>query len=108
LSVEARGGVKPEKSEPVSVSSVGSFDDSRARTYRSIEDEGEYETIDQYICNDKKRKGEHNPFDLVLNFYLIKSNVDIEAHDKTLSMHECIRQLNLSRQKLKDVIANAK
>jgi hypothetical protein len=55
-----------------------------------------------------KRKGEHNPRDLVLNFYISRADVDREAHNKILSIQECIKQLNFSRQKLKDVVANAK
>jgi hypothetical protein len=55
-----------------------------------------------------KREGVRNHLDLVLNFYLIKSDVYREAHDRTLSMQECTRQLNFSRHKLKDVVANAK
>jgi hypothetical protein len=55
-----------------------------------------------------KRKGERNPQDLVLNLYLSKADVDREAHDKTLSIQECIKKLNFSRQKLKDAVANAK
>jgi hypothetical protein len=54
-----------------------------------------------------KRKREHNSRDLVLNFYLSKSDVDRDAHDKPLSIQECIKQLNFSRQKLKDVVAKA-
>jgi hypothetical protein len=38
----------------------------------------------------------------------MKSDVDRETHDCTLPVQECIRQLNFSRQKLKDVVANAK
>jgi hypothetical protein len=34
--------------------------------------------------------------------------VDRDAHDKPLFIQECIKQLNFSRQKLKDVVANAK
>jgi hypothetical protein len=55
-----------------------------------------------------KRKGELNPRDLVLNYYLSRADVDREVHDKTLSIRECIKQLNFLRQKLKDVVANAK
>jgi hypothetical protein len=55
-----------------------------------------------------KRQGRRDPSDLILNFYLMKSDVDKEAHDCVLSVQECIRQLNFSRQKLKDVVANAK
>jgi hypothetical protein len=55
-----------------------------------------------------KRQGKRDPSELVLNFYLIKSDVDKEAHDFALSVQECIRQLKFSRQKLKDVLANAK
>jgi hypothetical protein len=53
------------------------------------------------------REGACNPFDLVLNVYLVKSDVDSEAHNKTIPMQECIRQLNFSRQRLKDVVTNA-
>jgi hypothetical protein len=55
-----------------------------------------------------KREGDHNPLELVLNFYVSKSDVDRDAHDKPLHMQECIKQLNFSRQKFKDVVANAK
>jgi hypothetical protein len=55
-----------------------------------------------------KRKGDRNPRDLVLNFYLSRADADREAHDKPLSIQECIKQLNFSRQKLKDVVANAR
>jgi hypothetical protein len=48
-----------------------------------------------------KRKGERNPRDLVLNYYLSRADVDREAHDKPLSIQECIKQLNFSRHKLK-------
>jgi hypothetical protein len=53
-----------------------------------------------------KREGERNPRYLVLNYYLSRADVDIEAHDKSLSIQECIKQLNFSRQKLKDLVAN--
>jgi hypothetical protein len=33
-----------------------------------------------------KRQGKGDPFDLVLNFYLMKSDVDKDAHDRTLSV----------------------
>jgi hypothetical protein len=55
-----------------------------------------------------KRKGERNPRYLVLNFYLSRADVDRETHNKSLSIQEWIKQLNFSRQKLKDVVANAK
>jgi hypothetical protein len=55
-----------------------------------------------------KRKGERNPRDLVLNYYLSRADVDREVHDKTLSIRECIKQLNFSRQQLKEMVANAK
>jgi hypothetical protein len=47
-----------------------------------------------------KRQVKRNPADLVLNFYLMKSDVDKEAHDCMLPVQECIRKLNYSRQKL--------
>jgi hypothetical protein len=55
-----------------------------------------------------KRKGERTPHNLGLNFYLSRADLDREAHDKPLSIQECIKQLNFSRQKLKDVVANAR
>jgi hypothetical protein len=44
----------------------------------------------------------------VLKFYLSKSDVDRDTHDKPLIIQECIQQLNFSIKKLKDVVANAK
>jgi hypothetical protein len=38
----------------------------------------------------------------------MKSDVDKDAYECALPVQECIRQLNFSRQKLKDVVANAK
>jgi hypothetical protein len=55
-----------------------------------------------------KRQDNHNPTKHILNFYLTKSDVDKEANDCMLPVEECIYQLNFSRQKLKDVVANAK
>jgi hypothetical protein len=55
-----------------------------------------------------KREEARNPLDLVLNIYLSKSDVDRDTHDKPLTIQECIKQLNFSRHKLKDVVAKAK
>jgi hypothetical protein len=55
-----------------------------------------------------QRQGKHDPSDLVLNFYLVKSDVDKEAHDYVLPVQEGIRQLNFSRKNLKDVVVNVK
>jgi hypothetical protein len=55
-----------------------------------------------------KRQGKRNPSDLVLNFYLMESDVDKDAHDCTLPFQECIRQLDFYQKKLKDVVVNAK
>jgi hypothetical protein len=55
-----------------------------------------------------KHKGDRNPMSGVLNYYLSLSDVEADAHDKPLSMEECIKQINQARQKLKDVVANAK
>jgi hypothetical protein len=38
----------------------------------------------------------------------MKSDVDKEARDCALPVQECIRQVNFSQKKLKDVVANAK
>jgi uncharacterized membrane-anchored protein len=37
-----------------------------------------------------KRQGKHNLSDIVLNFYLTKSDVNKEAHDCLLPVQECI------------------
>jgi hypothetical protein len=55
-----------------------------------------------------KHKGDHNPVSGVLNYYLLLSDVEADAHDKPLPMEEGIKQINQARQKLKDVVANAK
>jgi hypothetical protein len=44
----------------------------------------------------------------VLNYYLSLSHVEVDAHNKPLSLEKCIKQINQARQKLKDVVANAK
>jgi hypothetical protein len=62
----------------------------------------------QYWDVKTNRDGDCNPLDLVLKVYLCKSYVDRDAHDKTLPTQECIKQLNFSRYKLKDAVANAK
>jgi hypothetical protein len=43
----------------------------------------------------------------VLNFYLSLSYVEADAHNKPLPVEECIKQINQTRKKLKDVVANA-
>jgi hypothetical protein len=55
-----------------------------------------------------KRQGKRNLSDLVLNFYLMKSEEDKKAYECALPVQKCIRQLNFSQKKLKDVVANAK
>jgi hypothetical protein len=55
-----------------------------------------------------KHKGDRNPMSGMLNYYLSLSDVEADAHDKPLPMKECIKQINQARQKLKDVVANAR
>jgi hypothetical protein len=55
-----------------------------------------------------KHKGDRNPISGVLNYYLSLSDVEADAHDKPLSVEECIKQINQARQKLKDVVEDAK
>jgi hypothetical protein len=43
----------------------------------------------------------------VLNYYLSLLDVEVDAHDKPLSLEKYIKQINQARQKLKDVVANA-
>jgi hypothetical protein len=46
--------------------------------------------------------------DRVLNYYLARSNVNVEAFDKVLSLSECHRQESNARSKVKDVVSDAK
>jgi hypothetical protein len=55
-----------------------------------------------------KHKGDIKPMSGVLNYYLSLSDVEVDAHDKPLSLEECIKQINQARKNLKDVVANAK
>jgi hypothetical protein len=55
-----------------------------------------------------KHKGDRNPISGVLNYYLSLSDIEVDAHDKPLSLEECIKKINQARQKLKDVVASAK
>jgi hypothetical protein len=55
-----------------------------------------------------KHKGDRNPISGVLKYYLSLSDVEAGAHDKPLSVEECIKQINQARQNLKYVVANAK
>jgi hypothetical protein len=55
-----------------------------------------------------KHKGDRNPMSGVLNYDLSLSDVEADAHDKPLTVEECIKKINQARQKLKDVVANAK
>jgi hypothetical protein len=54
-----------------------------------------------------KHKGDRNPMSVVLNYYLSLWDVEADIHDKPVPVEECIKQ-NQARQKLKDVVANAK
>jgi hypothetical protein len=55
-----------------------------------------------------KHKVDRNPMSGVLNYYLSLSDVEVDAHGKPLSLEECIKKINQARQKLKDMVANAK
>jgi hypothetical protein len=55
-----------------------------------------------------KHKGDRNQMSGVLNYYLSLSDVEVDAHDKALSLEERMKNINQARQKLKDVVANAK
>jgi hypothetical protein len=55
-----------------------------------------------------KHKVDRNPMLGVLNYYLSLSDVEADAHNKPLPVEECIKQINQERQKLKDVVENAK
>jgi hypothetical protein len=43
----------------------------------------------------------------VINYYLLRSNIDKERFDITLSITACIHQLNNERRQLKDVLKEA-
>jgi hypothetical protein len=55
-----------------------------------------------------KKKGCRDLNDGVLNYYLVQSNIDVEAFDKILPMSECHRQAKNDRAKLNDVFTDAK
>jgi hypothetical protein len=48
--------------------------------------------------------GEKHSHDGVLNYYLARSDVDIDVFDKPLALAECIHQANNVRTKLKDTL----
>jgi hypothetical protein len=54
------------------------------------------------------RRGIRNNDDAVLNYYLFRSNVNIERFDTTMTIMACIRQLTNSRSQMKDVLKDAK
>jgi hypothetical protein len=54
------------------------------------------------------RRGIRNNNDAVLNYYLLRSNVDREGFDTTMTITACIHQLTNSRSQLKDVLKDAK
>jgi hypothetical protein len=47
-----------------------------------------------------KHKGDRNPMSGVLNYYFLLLDVEVDAHDKPLSLEECIKQINQARQNL--------
>jgi hypothetical protein len=54
------------------------------------------------------RHGNRECDDEVFNYYLLRSNIDKERFDITLSVTACIHQLNNARSQLKDVLKEAK
>jgi hypothetical protein len=55
-----------------------------------------------------KRKGGRDENDGMLNYYLARSNVDVEGFDKILPLSDCHRQAKNARAKLKDIVTDAK
>jgi hypothetical protein len=53
------------------------------------------------------RRGIRAYDDVVVNYYLARSNVDKERLDITMTMTACIHQLNNARRQLKDVLKDA-
>jgi hypothetical protein len=53
------------------------------------------------------RRGTREYDDEVVNYYLARSNVDNERLDTTMTITECIHQLNNARRQLKDVLKEA-
>jgi hypothetical protein len=47
-------------------------------------------------------------YDAVLNYYLLRFNIDKERFDTTMTITSCIHQLTNSRSQLKDVLKDAK
>jgi hypothetical protein len=54
------------------------------------------------------RRGIRNNDDTVLNYYLLRSNVDRERFDTTMTINACIHQLTNSRSQLKDILKDSK
>jgi hypothetical protein len=53
------------------------------------------------------RRGIRNNDDAVLNYYLLRSNVDRERFDIKMTITDCIHQLKNSRSQLKGVLKDA-
>jgi hypothetical protein len=53
------------------------------------------------------RRGIRDNYDPVLDYYLLRSNVDTVRFDTTLTITKCIHQLNNARSQLKDVLKDA-
>jgi hypothetical protein len=54
------------------------------------------------------RHGIRNNYDAVLNYYILRYNVDIERFDTSMTITACIHQLTNARSHLKYVLKNAK
>jgi hypothetical protein len=55
-----------------------------------------------------KRRGIYNNDDPVVDYYILKYNVDKARFDTKMTVSTCIRQLKNTRGQLKDVLKDAK
>jgi hypothetical protein len=54
------------------------------------------------------RKGVRDIHDVVLNYYLAHSDVEVECFDKTLTIRECFSEMRNTRARFKDILRDAK
>jgi hypothetical protein len=53
------------------------------------------------------RKGVHDIRDVILNYNLAHSDVEVECFDKTLTILECFSEMRNARARFKDIIRDA-
>jgi hypothetical protein len=54
------------------------------------------------------RKGVRDTQDVILNYYLAHSDVEVECFHKTLTIRECFSEMRNVRARFKDILRDAK